>query len=306
MVTPRRVSRGRQILAQWRRFPTASAAGSNWPRERPSAHRRSPSTSFGPPHHRNGSLRGARIAGAGVPWVADFRDQWSDYLLGRWDPVSRWVIDRVSRSVLSRAFAQTAATEGVCCSLRRATGRSTLCVRNGFDPVERGGGSPFPRRLGYFGCIDPRTQHPDRLWAPLRILRDQGRPWEFEMFVSPGGGGSARVEPPADLTGLVRVKTPVPHPEALNAMQRMTALLVLSWEGRGGETQLPGKLYEYVGTGRPVLVCTPGIRGAEPRRVLRRGDRRLGRRPNRGSTYPSRKLRPGCAGSGEPEPASCG
>ena len=65
------------------------------------------------------------------------------------------------------------------------------------------------------------------------------------------------MEPPADLRDLVRVKAPLPHPEALKAMQTMTALLVLSWEGRGGETQLPGKLYEYVGSGRPVLVCAP-------------------------------------------------
>jgi hypothetical protein len=197
------------------------------------------------------------LARVGVRWIADFRDQWSDYLLGRWDPVSRWVIDRISRRVLSRAFARTGATEGVCRSIRRATGRATACVRNGFDPVERDGRPVFERRLGYYGCVDPRAQHPERLWAPLRTLRDQGRPWELELFVSPGGGGSARVEPPPDLKDLVRVKAPLPHPEALESMQAMAALLVLSWEGRGGETQLPGKLYEYAGSGRPILVCAP-------------------------------------------------
>jgi hypothetical protein len=258
-VTPRRVSRGRQILAQWAMFPDPQRS---WidpgARAALELHRTRPFDvvwSTSPPESVHYVARA--ITRVGVPWIADFRDQWSDYLLGRWDPISRWVIDRISRSVLSRAFAQTAATEGVCRSLRRATGRATLCIRNGFDPVERDGGSPFPRRLAYFGCVDPRTQHPERLWTPLRILRDQGRPWEFEIFVSPGGGGSARVEPPADLRDLVRVKAPLPHPEALKAMQTMTALLVLSWEGRGGETQLPGKLYEYVGSGRPVLVCAP-------------------------------------------------
>jgi hypothetical protein len=65
------------------------------------------------------------------------------------------------------------------------------------------------------------------------------------------------VEPPPDLRELVRVKPPLPHPEALKAMQTMAALLVLAWEGRGGETQLPGKMYEYIGSGRPVLVCAP-------------------------------------------------
>jgi hypothetical protein len=37
----------------------------------------------------------------------------------------------------------------------------------------------------------------------------------------------------------------------------MTALLVLAWEVRGGDQVVAGKLYEYVGSSRPVLVCAP-------------------------------------------------
>jgi hypothetical protein len=148
------------------------------------------------------------------------------------------------------------------------------CVRNGFDPVEARGEPVFPRRLGYFGTIDPRTQHPDRLWTPLRILRDRGRPWELEILATPGGGGSAQVEPPEDLRPLVRFCAPLPYAEALAAMQRMAALVVLAWEGRGGETQLPGKLYEYVGSGRPVLVCAPP--GFEARSLVERAGVGLG------------------------------
>jgi glycosyltransferase involved in cell wall biosynthesis len=259
MLAPRQVSRVHQIIAQWATFPDQQRS---WIEPAVGLahelHRIRPFDvvwSTSPPESVHYVARA--IAKVGVPWIADFRDQWSDYPLGRWDPLSRCVIDRISRRVLSRAFAQTGASEGICRSLRRATGRPTFCVRNGFDPSGRHGEPPLPHRLGYFGCIDPRTQHPERLWPPLRALRDHGRPWEVEMFVSPGGGGSARVEPPVDLRGLVCVKPPLPHPEALEAMQRMTALLVLPLEGRAGETQVPGKLYEYVGSGRPVLVCAP-------------------------------------------------
>jgi hypothetical protein len=259
LVIARRVSRGRQILAQWATFPDQQRSWIG-----PAAavafelHRKTPFDivwSTSPPESVHYVARA--LAKAGVPWIADFRDQWSDYLLACWDPVSRRLINAISRRVLSRASEQTAATEGVCRSIRYATGTVTLCVRNGFDPVERNARPPFSRRLGYFGCIDPTRQHPERLWNPLRVLRDQGRAWEFEVFLSPGGGGSARVEPPDDLRHLVRVKPPLPHPEALKAMQQMTALLVLSWETRGGEATLPGKLYEYVGSGRPVMVCAP-------------------------------------------------
>jgi hypothetical protein len=256
-LVPRQVSRARQILAQWRTFPDQQRSWIGPASQAALAQHRETAFdvvwSTSPPE----SVHYVARALVGVPWVADFRDQWSDYLLGRWDPISRWVIDGISRRVLSRAFAQTGATEGVCRSLRRATGRRTICIRNGFDPVEHSGGQVSSRRLGYFGCIDPRTQYPDRLWTPLRILRDKGRPWELEIFLTPGGGGSARIEPPDDLRHLVRVSPPLPYAEALQAMQRMTALLVLAWEGRGGETQLPGKLYEYVGSRRPVLVCAP-------------------------------------------------
>ena len=46
----------------------------------------------------------------------------------------------------------------------------------------------------------------------------------------------------------------------------MTALLVIAWEARGGEASIAGKLFEYVGSGRPVLVCAPA--GFEARRLV--------------------------------------
>jgi hypothetical protein len=100
-------------------------------------------------------------------------------------------------------------------------------------------------------------QRPDRLWGPLRTLKARGRPWTVEFYAAPGGGGGAEIRPPEDLRDQVRVLPPLPHPRALRAMQAMTALLVLAWETRGGETSVAGKLFEYVGSGRPVLVCAP-------------------------------------------------
>jgi hypothetical protein len=150
--------------------------------------------------------------------------------------------------------------------MARAARQPVACVRNGFDPVMRDGAPPLPRRLAYFGTIDPASQRLDRMWGPLRELRDEGRPWELEILLSPGGGGSARIEVPEDLRPLVRVRPPLPYADALARMQSMAALLVLAWEGRGGETQLPGKLYEYIGSGRPILVCAPA--GFESRSLV--------------------------------------
>lgn len=198
------------------------------------------------------------LARRGVPWVADFRDPWSDYLFARWDPVSRLVIDRIARGVLATATAVTANTDGIAESIARVTRAVPVCVRNGFDRVEA---SAVPgrrvRALGYFGRIDPLLQHPERLWPAMRSLRAAGRPWMADFHLTPGGGGGASVSVPGDLIHDVRVCGTLPHATAISKMQEMTANLVLCLEASGGGRIVPGKLYEYMGAGRPILVCAP-------------------------------------------------
>lgn len=259
-VAPRPISRLRQILGQWKGFPDlqrswiapATEAGRALHREWPYdvVWTTSPPESV---HFIGRNL--ARATGA--PWVADFRDQWSEYLLARWDPASRFVIDRIAARVLGPAAALSANSNGVAASMAAATSRDVATLRNGFDPVPRSGASPQPRTLGYFGRIDPLMQRPERLWPPLRALRAAGVPWRVVFHATPGGGGGKAIEVPADLADIVQVLPPLPHAEALAKMQTMAALLVLGWEVRAGDAPIAGKLYEYVGSGRPVLVCAP-------------------------------------------------
>jgi hypothetical protein len=265
----RPISRLRQIAGQWRGFPDAQRS---WigpaialGRQLAAEHRYDVVWSTSPPESVH--YVGAALAAHGVRWVADFRDQWSEYLLARWDPLSRRIIDGITRRTLAGAAAITAATDGVAGSIARATDRPVTCVRNGFDPVTLSA-MPVPRRLGYFGRIDPLMQRPDRLWPALRRLEETGRPWTVEIFSSPGGGGGASVEVPADLMARVAVRSPLPHADALRRMQEEAALLVLGWETRRGETAVAAKLYEYVGAARPVLVIAPP--DYEARRLVER------------------------------------
>jgi hypothetical protein len=190
--------------------------------------------------------------------VADFRDPWSDYFLARWDPLSRLAINAVSRRLLRHAGVITAASEGIAASIARGVRKRVHCVRNGFDrslPIQ---GVPASRReLGYFGRVDPRDQHPERLWPALRLLRERGRPCGIRFHLTAGGGGGGSVAVPPDLTDLATVLDPVSHVDAQGLMSRCLGLVVLSLESRGGAGIVPGKLYEYAGSGRPSLVIAP-------------------------------------------------
>ncbi len=272
----RPISRLRQVLGQWKGFPDlqrswirpASGLGRKLHGDRPF----DVAWSTSPPESVH--FVGHALARLGVPWVPDFRDQWSEYLLARWDPLSRWLIDRLTKYLLESAAAASANTEGVAESIARASHRDVRCVRNGWDPVGRSGAPVRERTLGYFGRVDPNFQHPERLWQPLRTLREAGHPWRVEFFLAPGGGGGAEIAVPPDLRDLVSVRRPLTHPDAQLEMQTMTALLVLAWETRGGEASVAGKLYEYVGSNRPVFVCAP--RHFEARRLVEEARAGLG------------------------------
>lgn len=266
----RSVVRWRQIVAQWRTFPDSQRS---WIPEGLRKGLAVQATypvdvvfSTSPPESVHYVAKA--LAAAGVPWVADFRDPWSDYLFARWDPVSRWLIEKIARRVLSQAAAVTTNAEGVAASIQRVTPRSVRCIRNGYDHVAIAGRQPTKRTLGYFGRIDPLLQRPDHLWPALRRLRQMGEPWRVEFHLTPGGGGGAGASIPPDLIDVVSVNPPLPHAEALTRMQEMTANLVLCIDGRGGEGIVPGKLYDYVGATRPILVCAPN--GFEARALVER------------------------------------
>ena len=257
-IAPRSVSRMRQVVSQWRNFPDFQRSWIGPARALGRAlHESGPFDvvwSTSPPESVHFVARA--LADSGLAWVADFRDAWSDYPLSRWDGLSRVVVDRITRRTLGSAYHVTAASEGIAASLRRAGGRPTSCVRNGFDDVAPAGLMVYPRTLGYFGRIDPQVQHPERLWPALRARRDARLPWVVKFFVTPGGGGGAAVRVPEDLSHLVSVHPPFPtrRPFARCSAWRDC----WCWRGRPAvEMTVAGKIFEYVGAGRPVLVCAP-------------------------------------------------
>jgi glycosyltransferase involved in cell wall biosynthesis len=57
------------------------------------------------------------------------------------------------------------------------------------------------------------------------------------------------------LTGIVDFPGPLPHADS-RALQRGADALLL-WKPRGAPTMVPGKLYEYLAAGRPILAVLP-------------------------------------------------
>ena len=202
----------------------------------------------------------------GLPWITEFRDPWSD---NPWKParlrsrpaeaLGRWL----ERACLRASARIIPVSEGIA-RLLAAKLPSSLqgrveTVRNGIDDLAPAPATPAtdaPRRITYVGSFyldrDPRlflealaavvARHPA---IRSRVMVDfVGHCRSF---------GTVDVEAEVRRLGLeelVSFRDWVPHEESRRLVGGASLLLLLA---RGQPAQIPNKLYEYLGTRRPIL-----------------------------------------------------
>ncbi|MFP4228538.1 MAG: glycosyltransferase [Salinivenus sp.] len=226
-------------------------------------HRMDAILTTGPPHSTH--LAGAALERwTGVPWVADFRDPWTDinyyHELPHTEAARR--IDRaLERMVLRRAAAVTTVSP----SWRRllidkgdeSEARSVHVVQNGFDEadIERGRHAIEEERfvLTHVGSLYA-SRNPLGVWRALRRLRDASAVPRLRIrlvgMVDPTVREAIRSLNLEDITEVVPY---VPHEEAVAYMQRAGLLLLSIEDFPASAGMLTGKIYEYLATGRPIV-----------------------------------------------------
>lgn len=212
------------------------------------------------------------------PWIADFRDPWCEYIHWR-----QWH-GRGTRRLT--AWAEAAVVRGAACVVsvndhmtRRFRERYADCrraafvtIRNGFDPIDfppnRDGVGTGEFRLLYAGSLYD-TRSPAHVLAGFRrfVERVPGSRQHARFdFLGRPGPHVERLAPDSG-DGLVRYLGLKSHGDTCRAMAAadLNVLLLPDVPGGGGDTTT--KLYEYLGSGRPILAAVPegGAASAELR-----------------------------------------
>ncbi len=202
----------------------------------------------------------------GCPWIADFRDLWSQNLAQGNDFLRR--LERpVERRTLRDADALVSVSEPWADKLRsRYPGKPVFCITNGFDeddfPPAR---HPLTRlfTITYTGRLYQGKRDPTPLFEALQELIDEGVVLRETVRVRFYGPPEPWVAPLArrfDLQDVVEIAGTVSREEALQRQQESHLLMMLCWSDPRETGQHTGKVFEYLGSRRPILAIG-GARG---------------------------------------------
>lgn len=204
-------------------------------------------------------------AATGCLWLADFRDMWSAHHLRRgvW-PVGRWVNRRLEARALREADGLVANTAAMADYFR---GRGVeagriLVLPNGFDPADFG--APFAKaRPEDFVVVHNGSFRGGRRAAPLLRAFAAAREVDAEFasraklyLLGINRGDDLRAAEKLGLGDAVFHVGYLRHAEAMRACAGAD-LLALVMSAEEGPALVPGKLYEYLGLGRPILAAVP-------------------------------------------------
>lgn len=192
----------------------------------------------------------------GIPWVADFRDPWTE-AFWLWElpqyPRAYRRNQQLEREVISGADGVITVSEGMRQVLNKS-GRQMKVIPNGFDEESFAGYKKQDSgkfRLVYTGTLS-KSQHPAKLLQALVDLPAEIRAdITFDLYGAIDEHFKSEVQR-LELEEMVQFHGYVPHAEAVQQMFDANLLVLLTprTKMKGITTQ---KLFEYMATGNFIL-----------------------------------------------------
>ncbi|MBD3335271.1 MAG: glycosyltransferase, partial [Candidatus Eisenbacteria bacterium] len=200
----------------------------------------------------------------GLPWIADFRDPWVERLSFRPPtPLHRRVHERLERAVIREADAVVVTSDATRHDLleryRHIDPGKVTVITNGYDEEDfRDFRWELPAdrfRILHMGQLNPERSLEPLLGPVSRLLRTapQLRGKIEIACVGPHYMSHRDEVRAARLDDVTRFHPPCSHDSAVERLGRAHLLLLLEQSGERGRLILPGKLFEYLRSGRPIL-----------------------------------------------------
>ena len=202
----------------------------------------------------------------GLPWIAEYRDEWSLHPATRWPSAfHKGVARRLDQSIMRSADLIVTTSPAYSALFAREFSLPAgkfVTITNGFDEEDfaaarirplRRDGRPF--RIGYVGTLAGVQNAEPFLTAVQELIMEEAIPAE-KIALHFTGRADPLNWPLLEERGVLHLTGYVDHKTAVSHMLESDVLLLILTHERGANT-IPAKTFEYLGSGRPVLALVP-------------------------------------------------
>ena len=216
----------------------------------------------GPPHSLH--LIGLNLKKElGCKWIADFRDPWTQ--IGYHDKLkltesSRKKHDELEKEVLNSADHIITTSFTTRAEFETKTSQPVTVITNGFDSEIKEKPSKNPNfQIAHIGSL-LSGRNPKNLWKALQQLLEENESFRKKFQLRLAGKISEEVLDSIRNYGLDSHLTNegyVSHSKALQMQREAAVLLLIEIDSEETRGIIPGKLFEYLASEKPILAIGP-------------------------------------------------
>lgn len=220
--------------------------------------------STGPPHSMHMIALGVKKS-TSLPWLADFRDPWTNidfYDQLMLSSFADYRHRKMEQQVIKNADRLVTVSQNWEDDFIKLGASNTTVITNGFDPSDFPSVSlnkPLKFTLTHIGSLN-KDRNPEFLWKIIAKLVNENIELRNDIQIRFIGKTDISVFESLDKYGLEEFTEKIeyiPHDKALQLSADSAVLLLLINNTPNALGIIPGKVFEYLASGRPILCIGP-------------------------------------------------
>lgn len=218
----------------------------------------------GPPHSLHLIGLGLKKEFPNLKWIADFRDPWTEISYYKHLKLTK-SSDKKHRELEEKVFKNadiTVATSYTDAENFKKKGANAICITNGFDEDDKTQNTNSKTEqftLSYIGVLE-QLRNPKILWEVLNELVDENEGFKRDFSLKFAGRVDDQIFDALQNSSFKNSITNlgyISHDKALQEMSKSDILLITNFPEESSKGIIPGKIFEYLATGKQILSFGP-------------------------------------------------
>lgn len=218
----------------------------------------------GPPHSMHLIGRALKKS-LNIPWLADFRDPWTNIDFYHELKLTRWadqIHHKLEQSILQRADRVTVISPTMANEFKTIHNRRYDVLTNGFDTEDYTTDKILLDKkftIAHIGSLN-KARNPETLWQVLEQMTQESTRFSKDLLIRLIGKVDHQVIQSINQYHLdkhVEYVPYMPHNQIVKVQQQTQLLLLCINQTPNAKGILTGKLFEYMGSRRPIFCIGP-------------------------------------------------